>query len=92
MKLNLKSNPDKLTYTVGRLSENDLVIADMAVSRKHGRFIKQQDGTWLYKDESLNGTTVIQQGGNGVYVHNGTVKLTTPCQLLLGTSVLEVTS
>ena len=46
MKLNLNSNPNKTVYTIGRASDNDLVIADMAVSRKHGIFTKQPDGSW----------------------------------------------
>ena len=89
MKLNLK-NPNQTVYAIGRASDNDLVIADMAVSRKHGVFTRQPDGSWLYEDVSTNGTTVCTQDGVGTYVHNRTIKITKSCRLLVGMSTVEV--
>lgn len=90
MNLNLKSNPNRTVYEIGRLPENDIVIADMAVSRKHGTITKNQEGLWLYEDHSSNGTILCPDGGAGCYVHNRTIALTPRCKLLMGMSTLEI--
>ena len=44
--------------TVGRTSNNDIVVSDVSVSRFHA-FMKQEDGVYSVQDmASTNGTTV----------------------------------
>lgn len=51
-------------YSVGRAPENDLVLADDSVSRKHAELIMLGDGKILLVDcKSSNGTFVVR--GNG---------------------------
>ncbi|MGC9398125.1 MAG: FHA domain-containing protein [Anaerolineae bacterium] len=53
---------NKTIYTVGRTSENDLVITAPSVSRRHAQ-IFQQHGRWVVRDlQSTSGTFVSYQG------------------------------
>ncbi|HSK03915.1 MAG TPA: FHA domain-containing protein, partial [Kofleriaceae bacterium] len=46
------------TYTIGRAIDNDFVLTDIAVSRKHFD-LRQEDGAWIVVDRgSGNGTLV----------------------------------
>ena len=52
----------KTAYTVGRTSDNDLVINAPAVSRQHAELF-QQNGRWIVRDlQSTSGTYVSYQG------------------------------
>ncbi len=56
---------------LGRNSNNDLVLSDLWVSRRHGRIVYDiNNHRFLFRDHSANGTYV-----NGMYVHNGSVPL-----------------
>ncbi|HJV23039.1 MAG TPA: SpoIIE family protein phosphatase [Holophagaceae bacterium] len=50
--------PERGEYTLGRSSDNDLVIEDLSLSRHHARF-HWADGHWLVEDlHSKNGTSL----------------------------------
>ncbi len=53
-KLSLK----KVPFTIGRKTENDLVISDPRVSRDHATIIKESDGFYLIDQGSKHGTYV----------------------------------
>jgi len=44
--------------TIGRGTDNDLVIRDPSVSRHHARVVRQSDGYYIEDLNSFNGTTV----------------------------------
>lgn len=47
------------SYSIGRASNNDIIISDSSVSRKHAALEKLSDGTWFIKDlDSKNGIKV----------------------------------
>ncbi len=53
---------DKTTYTVGRTSDNDLVITAPSVSRQHAQLSRRND-RWVVRDlQSTSGTFVSYQG------------------------------
>ncbi|HJV90364.1 MAG TPA: SpoIIE family protein phosphatase [Holophagaceae bacterium] len=53
--------PERGEYTLGRSSDNDLVIEDLSLSRHHARF-RWADGHWLVEDlHSKNGTSLNGQ-------------------------------
>jgi len=65
----------KQTYaTLGRHSDNDLVVGDILASRSHAR-IELRRGTFVLIDQSTNGTYVSQEGKSPVFVHNDEVVL-----------------
>lgn len=50
--------PERGQYTLGRSSDNDVVIEDLSLSRHHARF-RWADGHWLVEDlQSKNGTSL----------------------------------
>ena len=49
---------DKETVTLGRVSGNDLVLADSAISRRHARLQRLPHGWLLIDLNSANGTSV----------------------------------
>lgn len=52
----------KTAYTIGRTSDNDLVVNAPAVSRQHARLF-QRNGRWIVRDlQSTSGTYVSYQG------------------------------
>lgn len=54
-----KDNAMRSRVTVGRTSNNDVVLDDASVSRFHAWFERQADGTWLVADAgSKNGTSL----------------------------------
>ena len=47
--------------TVGRVPDNDIVLDDVTVSRRHAMLVRNA-GTWLVRDlRSLNGTYLNQK-------------------------------
>jgi putative peptide zinc metalloprotease protein len=44
--------------TIGRTSDNDIVVDDESVSRRHARILRSSDGFIIEDLDSLNGTTV----------------------------------
>ncbi|HWR13728.1 MAG TPA: SpoIIE family protein phosphatase [Terriglobales bacterium] len=51
----------KFPYTIGRKTENDLVISDPRVSREHARIVQEPDGYYLLDPGSKHGTFVNGQ-------------------------------
>lgn len=50
--------PERGEYTLGRSSDNDVVIEDLSLSRHHAKF-RWADGHWLVEDlQSKNGTSL----------------------------------
>ncbi len=62
-------------FTMGRQGDNDLVLLDTRISRRHARVMKDGDGYYLEDVGSRHGTFV-----------NGE-KLTTPCRLKSGDQI-----
>jgi hypothetical protein len=56
------------TFSIGRGSENDLVLsADTSVSRKHAR-IRRAGGQWLLEDLDSQNGTLVQRSGSTIRV------------------------
>ncbi len=53
----LSVQPGK-TYTIGRAVDNDLVLTDIAVSRKHFE-LRHEDGAWVIADRGSGNGTVV---------------------------------
>ncbi len=53
----LEIRPDK-TYTIGRAIDNDLVLTDISVSRKHFD-LRNEDGSWVVIDRGSGNGTVV---------------------------------
>ncbi len=45
-------------FTLGRQGDNDLVLLDTRISRRHARIVKDHDGYWLEDVGSRHGTFV----------------------------------
>jgi hypothetical protein len=56
----LEVRPGK-TYTVGRAIDNDFVLTDIAVSRKHFD-LRHENGTWVVADRGSGNGTVVNGG------------------------------
>lgn len=58
----LIKRPDASTaahlLTIGRISDNDLVIPDMSISKRHAIIEIREDGYWIRDCDSTNGTLV----------------------------------
>jgi len=65
---------DKEVISIGRSRQNDLVLADQWLSRKHAEIRKENGGCFIYDLESRNGTLVNGvRIGDKVPLHNGDV-------------------
>ncbi len=73
----LVKRPDASTaahlLTIGRISDNDLVIPDMSISKRHAIIEIMQDGYWIRDCDSTNGTLVndIPVGHKPVLLQDG---------------------
>ncbi|MFE9492867.1 FHA domain-containing protein [Streptomyces collinus] len=65
--------------TLGRGEDNDLVLADGSVSRRHARVVRTTDGFRIEDLDSFNGTAV-----GGADLHGGTAPLTDGAELSVG--------
>jgi DNA-binding winged helix-turn-helix (wHTH) protein len=63
----LGGKPDQLRITIGRGTDNDIVLPDphKKVSRCHSAIEREGDRWWLTDEGSANGTFVRQGGGGG---------------------------
>src|SRR5215469_7528219 len=51
-------NLTKAEATIGRSNDNDIVLNDFSVSRRHA-FLKRENGSWIiYDNQSTNGIRV----------------------------------
>lgn len=57
--------------TVGRGTDNTIVLESDAVSRRHARFEKRSDGWWVIDNNSTNGTYVNDEPVQGVLLRRG---------------------
>lgn len=57
----------RAVLTIGRASENDLVLRHASVSRRHARLERREDGSWCVVD--LGGTNGIIVGGQRISVY-----------------------
>lgn len=62
-------NQGRPAVTLGRGQQNDLVVRDESASRFHAR-IEYRRGKFVLFDQSTNGTFVITQEGETVYLHS----------------------
>ncbi|QIK38323.1 FHA domain-containing protein [Caldichromatium japonicum] len=75
----LTKRPDASTathlLTIGRISDNDLVIPDMSISKRHAIIEIMQDGYWIRDCDSTNGTLVndIPVGHKPVLLQDGDI-------------------
>ncbi len=81
-------------YTIGRGADNDIIIDEPSVSRRHAELIAEPGGKYRLKDLGSSNGTHIQQGGGwqrlgeaAVEIEAGTTirlgqKITTPAGLL----------
>jgi diguanylate cyclase (GGDEF)-like protein len=60
-----------LEITVGRGSENTIVLHSDSVSRCHARFEKRADGWWVVDRDSTNGTFVNEERVQGALLRHG---------------------
>jgi len=61
--------PAQRVMVVGRLAENDLVVDEKTVSRRHARIIFR-NGKFILIDQSTNGTFVSPEGAQEVCLMN----------------------
>lgn len=67
----LSLTPERDEFTIGRWSENDLVLPDPQVAGVHAR-IKRTDGRWvIYGEESGSGTYVNRRRISVAELHDG---------------------
>jgi adenylate cyclase len=64
----------RATVTIGRQSDNDLVVREKPVSRSHAR-IEYRDDRFFLVDQSSNGTLVRTDGGEMMHVIQDEVEL-----------------
>ncbi|WP_051366241.1 FHA domain-containing protein [Hamadaea tsunoensis] len=69
----------KPVTTVGRTSDNDLILDDASVSRRHARITRTPDGFLLEDLDSFNGTTV-----GGRLLHGDRAALNDETELVFG--------
>lgn len=86
--LEVIANEDRPSVTFGRGPDNDIVIADSVVSRRHAK-IEQRGGKWLLSDHSINGTVIQPEQGALITVHNEQVVLPRAGQIGIGSSTPE---
>lgn len=68
--------------SIGRANDNDIVLNDFSVSRRHA-FLKKEDGGWvIYDNQSTNGVKVNEKSVPSAGVQDGD-------QVLVGTFVLR---
>jgi DNA-binding winged helix-turn-helix (wHTH) protein len=65
----LRQNPEQSCITIGRGTDNDIVLPDphKKVSRRHSAIEREGDRWWLMDEGSANGT-FVRQGGGGAEV------------------------
>jgi len=59
---------DRSSISIGRSEENDIVLPDFRVSRRHAR-IRLRRGKFVLHDESANGTLVVTDDGERIPLH-----------------------
>lgn len=59
---------DRSSISIGRAAENDIVLPDSRVSRRHAR-IRLRHGKFVLHDESANGTLVVTDDGQRIPLH-----------------------
>ena len=52
------------TYTIGRLTEHEIILDDVTVSRNHGKIIIESNNSKITDNESTN----------GIYINNSLIK------------------
>ena len=67
---------------IGRANDNDIVLNDFSVSRRHAFLKREKDGWVIYDNQSTNGVRVNDQAVPQADVHDGD-------QALIGTFVLR---
>jgi pSer/pThr/pTyr-binding forkhead associated (FHA) protein len=60
--------PEHSTLSIGRHRENDVMIDDARVSRRHAT-IRLRHGKFVLRDESTNGTLVMTEDGRSIALH-----------------------
>jgi two-component system, cell cycle response regulator len=65
----LEPSPEGIT--VGRHSENTIVLGSDGVSRRHARFEQRADGWWVVDSGSTHGTFVNEEQVQGALLHPG---------------------
>jgi adenylate cyclase len=80
----------KLSITMGRADENDVVIKGNLISRIHAR-IEYSRRRFTLVDESTNGTFVQRDGGDEVYLRRDQAELTGTGVISMGRVVLRGT-
>lgn len=86
--LEIQANDANPCVTIGRGSENDLVISSKLVSRRHAR-IEKRAGKWVLSDHSTNGTVVTPEFGATMIVHNEQIVLPTAGRIGIGNAASE---
>ncbi|MCX5842866.1 MAG: FHA domain-containing protein [Deltaproteobacteria bacterium] len=76
---------DKDTITIGRKTENEIVIDNQAVSSRHAQIKKEGDSVFIEDANSLNGTYVNGQKIQKCELYNGDV-------ILIGVHTIEIVS
>jgi hypothetical protein len=66
---------DRLSVTMGRADENDVVIKGNLISRVHAR-IDRHKNRYMLTDESINGTFVQRDDGKEQYLRRDSIELT----------------
>lgn len=71
------------TLTIGRDPDNDLVLQDPRVSRRHAR-IELRQGKFVLYDASTNGTVVRTRAGQRIYLRREELILSEPGSIGIG--------
>jgi pSer/pThr/pTyr-binding forkhead associated (FHA) protein len=84
-------NEDRKKISMGRLKKNDIAIVKDHVSRFHTT-IKYESGKYVLTDQSKNGTYVLIQGRQGIFVKKKTLLLSNSGIIGLGGVVTNESS
>ena len=97
--------PRRVTTTIGRATDNDIVIHDVLASRHHATLVPSTDGVEILDARSINGTfvngtrvdgallregDVVTIGNVDLVLHNGTLARRTETESSIRTGGLEV--
>jgi len=70
----IELGPSRPLFTLGRDEHNDAVVAEATVSRHHAR-VEFQNGRFLLTDQSANGTYVLPDSGERLFLHRDSAVL-----------------
>lgn len=80
-------NSDMVTYTIGRAADNDIIIDEPSISRRHAELIAEPGGKYRLKDLGSSNGTHIQHGGGWETIGEAAFEIETGTTIRLGQKI-----